>query len=57
MAVCMDLREFVQQLENRGELQRFRRALDIARVGNAQMFYGRDYEWWEQARIPPEYYD
>ena len=40
-----------------GELRSFRRALDIARVENAQIFYGHDYEWWEQAKKPPEYYD
>jgi len=39
------------------ELQSFRRALDIARVEDGQIFYGHDYDWWENAKKIPEYYD
>ena len=40
-----------------GELKSFRRALDMARVEKGQIFYGHDFDWWEQARKPPQFYD
>lgn len=39
------------------ELRSFRRILNIARVEKAQIFYGHEFDWYQKAKKPPEFYD